>query len=136
METLELPRQIVNQLLTHAQKDIDQEVCGFISAENGRAKRCYPIKNIAATPNKRFEMEPTQQIEAMRKIREQDETVLAVYHSHPQTPAKPSTTDLADNQFDEMIYLIISLDIKGVLQMNGWRLSKTHDPQPLNLLFT
>lgn len=117
-----LPRCLINQLLHHAQRSCSDEVCGLIAAKGGVPTRCYPIANVAATPQRLFAMDPTQQIAAMRAMREGGEELFAIYHSHPDSPPLPSATDLAQANYPDVLYLIISLQTRGVLEMRGFRL--------------
>ena len=70
-------------------------------------------------------MDPEGQIDAMRKIRELDEELFAIYHSHPTAPAEPSPTDLEQIGYPDTLQIIISLDTKGVLEMRGFRLRES-----------
>ncbi len=118
----QLPRPLINQLLAQAQKSPEAEVCGLIGA-GGEAHTLYPIANIAEQADHLFAMEPRGQIDAMRTMREAGETLFAIYHSHPHAPAKPSAADLKEAAYPEALYLIVSLDTKGVLDLRGYRLS-------------
>jgi proteasome lid subunit RPN8/RPN11 len=118
--TVQLPRAIVNQLLHHAQQSSGSEVCGLIGAKGGVPARCYPIANVATAPQRLFAMDPAQHIAAMRSMREQGEELFAIYHSHPSSPPSPSATDLAQANYPETLYLIISLQTRGVLEMQGF----------------
>ena len=122
MYAVELPRAIVNQLLHHAQQSSDSEVCGLIGGKGGVPSRCYPIANIASAPRRLFAMDPAQQIAAMRSMREHGEELFAIYHSHPFSPPIPSAADLAQANYPETLYLIISLQTQGVLEMQGFLL--------------
>ncbi len=117
-----LPRDLAVQLLTEAQKTPEREVCGLIAAREGTPQRLIPIENIATDPASLFEMEPQQQIQAIKEIRESNETLWAIYHSHPHAPAAPSAKDLADAAYPEALYLVISLNTEGVMEMGGYRL--------------
>ena len=122
MDATQIPRSIVNQLLHHAQQSSGSEVCGLIGGKDGVAVRCYPIANIASAPRRLFAMDPAQQIAAMRSMREREEELFAIYHSHPAGPSSPSATDLAQANYPETLYLIISLQTRGVLEMQGFLL--------------
>ena len=67
-------------------------------------------------------MDPKQQIDAQRKMRDQGEELFGIYHSHPHSPAEPSDTDLEEAGYPEALYIIVSLNTKGVLEMRGFRL--------------
>lgn len=122
MSRIALSRTVVNQLLHHAQTAPEDEVCGLIGAAAGAAMRVYPVANVASDSHRLFAMDPKGQIDAMRAMREAGETLFAIYHSHPHSPAAPSATDLQQAAYPEALYLIISLDTKGVLEMRGYRL--------------
>jgi len=117
-----LPRALANELLRQAQSGDDEEICGLIAARSGRASRCYPIPNIADKPQRRYIMDPASQINALRDMRNNNEELFAIYHSHPSSPAEPSAIDLAEASYPEALYLIISLNTKGVLEIRGFRL--------------
>ena len=120
--TLRLPRRIINQMLDHARAFPGQEVCGLISARAGAALRAIPVANIAPHPEYRYAMDPAGQIAALKKMRETGEDLLAIYHSHPASPAAPSNIDIAEAGYPDATYLIISLNTKGVLEMRGFRI--------------
>ncbi len=135
MDTLKLPRHIVNQILAHAQSAPEAEVCGLIGARNGSASHCYPVINDAAEPSHRYQMNPANQIDAMRQMRERDESLLAIYHSHPHAPALPSATDIDEAAYREAAYLIVSLDTTGVLEMQAFRIQQQQSiPLELELI--
>ena len=71
-------------------------------------------------------MNPKEQIAAMRDMRERGEDIFAIYHSHPAAPAFPSAIDLAQANYPETLYLIISLQTRGVLEMQGFVLRGTN----------
>lgn len=118
-----LPRPLVNQLLTEAQKHPGTEVCGLVG-QSTASSHCYPISNTAEDPSREFLLDAAEQIEAMRQMRERGEQLYAIYHSHPDSPAYPSPTDQRLAAYPGVLYLIISLDITGVLQMRGFQLDQ------------
>ena len=121
--TIRLPRKLTNQLLHLAQIEPDQEICGLVGANaEGLAVSCYPIDNSSDTPQNRFLLDPKQQIDAMRHMRERGETLFAIYHSHPHSPAIPSATDLDQATYPEALHLIVSLGTQGVLELRGFKI--------------
>ena len=122
MSPVTLPITLVNKILSHAQHEPESEVCGLIAARDGTPGSVYPVANVADIPEKLFAMDPAGQIEAMRQMREGGEELFAIYHSHPHAPAQPSARDLQEAAYPEALYLIVSLNTKGVLEMRGFRL--------------
>jgi len=120
-DTIEIPRRIVNQLLEQALSAPDTEVCGLIASLDGQPCHCYPVSNVATKPQSQFQLDPKQQISALRCMREQGQSLFAIYHSHPSTPATPSVTDIEQANYPDVLYLIISLQTTGTLQMRAYR---------------
>jgi proteasome lid subunit RPN8/RPN11 len=131
---IELPRALVNQILHHAQSSPELEVCGLIGAKDGTPVSWYPVKNAASTPQVRFQLDPEGQIDAMRKIRLRGEELFAIFHSHPAAPAEPSPVDLAEAVYLDALYLVISLNIKGVLEMRGFWIGEDKSVKEIKLL--
>lgn len=121
-ESVQLPRQLVNLILSHVQDSPTDEVCGLIAMDDQNALSCYPIPNCAADTAHRYRMDPRHQIDAMRRMREQSQELFAIYHSHPTSDALPSAIDVSDADYPDALYLIVSLNTRGVLQMRGFRI--------------
>jgi len=115
-----IPRKIVQKLLHHAQLTPDQEVCGLVSSRDNIPFHSYPIKNVSLSPETLFSLDAQEQIQVMAQMRDNDEQLFAIYHSHPTAPAIPSNTDLEQASYPEALYLIISLSIKGILEIRGY----------------
>jgi proteasome lid subunit RPN8/RPN11 len=121
-DTVRIPRVIVNQLLHLAQAAPEEEVCGLISGDAAGLRHCYPVANVARDRARLFALDPKGQIDAMRAMRERGEELQAIFHSHPHAPALPSATDVAQHEYPGVLYLVISLDTQGVLEMRGFRI--------------
>ena len=121
---IQIPRKLTNQLLHLAQISPDVEICGLIGSKNGLPAHCYPIKNAATLPSQRFLLDAGQQISAMTKMRELREDFFAIYHSHPSAHAYPSSYDLELSAYPEALYLIISLNTKGILEIRGFKIDR------------
>jgi proteasome lid subunit RPN8/RPN11 len=126
MNAIRLPRPIVNQLLHLAQKSPDEEICGLISRDSRGFRQCYPVPNLAGDRKRFFALDPRAQIDAMRVMRERGEELAAIFHSHPDSPPLPSLADVEQHEYPAVLYLIISLGTKGVLEMRGFRI-RGHD---------
>ncbi len=121
---IQIPRKLTNQLLHLAQLSPDYEICGLVGSKNGIPSTCYPIDNIAEQAQQKFLLDAKQQIAAMADMRNEGEELFAIYHSHPKAPAQPSAYDLEAAAYPDALYLIISLNIKGVLEMRGFKINQ------------
>ena len=130
MQTYKLPRNTVNGILTLAQSKTEQEVCGLISQNTSQQMTLIPITNVATEPEKFFEMDPSGTIKAIKSIRDNESELFAIFHSHPHSPAYPSKTDIEQAGYPESLYLIVSLNTKGVLELKGF---KIHEDTVMNV---
>ena len=56
-------------------------------------------------------------------MRDKNEELFAIYHSHPTAPAIPSATDIKLATYPDAVFLIISLNTKGVLELRGFKIN-------------
>jgi len=122
--TISIPRTLANRLLSLAQLNPNIEICGLIACAKNKDKnkqyKVYPVNNIATNNECVFEMDPQQQISAFKKIRENQQSLFAIYHSHPNSDALPSKKDINDSAYNDALNIIISLKTKGVIDMRGY----------------
>src|SRR5689334_18984656 len=116
-----LPRTLVQDLFHQAQLSPKTEICGLVSAVDGEARACYPVTNVSGDPEHLFDLDAQGQIDALRRMREKGEHLFAIYHSHPSAPPVPSDRDHERIAYPDAYYLIISLNIKGVLELRAWK---------------
>jgi len=95
-------------MLAQARKEAPIEACGYLAGKNGQVKKLFALKNAAAS-SERFSFEPKEQFKAAKDTRTTGLELLAVYHSHPATPARPSEEDLKLAFDPNIIYVIVSL---------------------------
>ena len=79
-----------------------------MAGEAGIIQQIYPVKNILSS-SVAYEMDPTQQVNAMLELEDQGWELLAIYHSHPFGPPTPSPSDIAQATYPEAAYVIVSL---------------------------
>ena len=99
-----VPAEIRQALVEHAQSELPNEACGLIVVLEGVAERYVPGRNAAASPY-RFELE----VDPETWFLEDEGYELAVFHSHPSSPARPSRTDVENiGLWERKPYLILS----------------------------
>lgn len=117
---LTLPRTFYEAMVDHVQAVYPQEGCGLLAGEeNGRLTHHYPIHNQLQSQTA-YDMEPTAQIQAMLHMEKQGWELLAIYHSHPHSPATPSPTDVAQAYYPDTIQLIITLQNRAKPAVFGY----------------
>ena len=105
---IRIPASIQEAMITHAQKGFPLEVCGILGGADDTVSQFYPMTNTDAS-NEHFMMEPKEQFAVVKDLRAKGLVMLAIYHSHPETPARPSEEDIRLALTPDVSYLIISL---------------------------
>lgn len=134
LPAVSFPRPLVNQLLHYAQSSPEAEVCGLLGGRAGHPGSFHPVRNAAPHPASRYALDPEDQAQALRRMREAGEELFAVFLSHPAAPPEPSAADLEVAAHPDALYLIASLDTKGVLEMRGFRLDAERRVSEVELL--
>jgi proteasome lid subunit RPN8/RPN11 len=100
-----IPAEVRSALVEHAEAERPNEACGLIALKDGVAERFFPGRNRAASPY-RFELEIDPEVWFV----EDDGYELAVFHSHPASPPRPSRTDVESiGLWARRPYVILSL---------------------------
>lgn len=115
------PRVLLEQMLQEARSAGEVEICGLVAARHGHPVRALLIRNIAAEPQRRFSMDPREQIEAFRQMRERGEELYGIYHSHPCGPVEPSATDISEAGYPDVLHLIVSLQNEVAPEIRAYR---------------
>ena len=108
MTTLKIPNNIFEQMVTQAEKAAPVEACGILAGRNGLTEKLYEMTN-ADNSSEHFTMMPEEQFAAAKNMRAEELEMLAVYHSHPATPARPSQEDIKLAVMPDATYVILSL---------------------------
>ncbi len=124
MFNLEIPNIIFEQMIAQVKAEAPIEACGILAGSDNRVEKLYKMTN-ADNRSDHFMMEPTEQFKVVKDIRGSGLEMLAIYHSHPQTPARPSAEDNRLALTPDVTYIIVSLQngdyptVKGFLMENG-----------------
>jgi len=111
-----VPDAVRRELEAHARAEAPNEACGLVLLRDGAAVEYRPGRNALASPY-RFQLEPGDPADFFA---EDEGYELAVFHSHPETEARPSRTDIANiGLWEGRPYLILSL-ARG--ELRAWRI--------------
>lgn len=105
---MKITEQVRTAIIDHAVQELPHEACGYLAQRDGVVVGYYPLTNLDHAAD-HYSMDPKEQFAAIREMRGMGLTLAAVYHSHPQTPARPSAEDIRLAYDPEISYLIISL---------------------------
>ncbi len=105
---MKITKEIYAGIILHAKKDLPNECCGYLAGKGAYVTAAYALKNIDDS-HEHFSFDPEEQFAAIKDMRKKDLVPIAVYHSHPETPARPSKEDIRLAYDSDISYLIISL---------------------------
>ena len=95
-------------MLDHLLDVYPLEGCGLLAGPGDYADHVYCVSNIINS-SIAYEMDPKEQLEAMLDIESRGWEILAIFHSHPAGPERPSARDAAVITYPESAYVIVSL---------------------------
>lgn len=105
------------QLLAHAREEAPNECCGWIRMDDGRVGDVVRGENLRASPYG-YELDSKTLLAA--NLADDDGQGVAIYHSHPRSPAEPSQTDINLATYPHWLYVIVSLADDSV---RAWRIT-------------
>jgi len=108
-KVIRIPQTIIDDMIAHAKKGKPEEICGILSGHGNVVTRAYRAQNVAEEPIVTYNFLPQDQYRIFKDIDEREEEMVAIYHSHPASPAYPSATDLRLAFYPEASYIILSL---------------------------
>ena len=118
-----IPQRIIDGIIEHALQGLPEEVCGYLAGNGKNIIRHYRMTNIDHSPE-HFSFDPAEQFKVLREARKEGLEIIANYHSHPATPARPSVEDIRLAFDPQISYVIVSLSsdipvVKSFLIRNG-----------------
>lgn len=105
---MQIAPELLDELVEHARSELPNESCGIVGVVDGQAVAFYPARNRFESPL-RFEIHPD---DLLRISQETDSAgqEMAVFHSHPNSEASPSQTDInLAGWWPGLIWVICSL---------------------------
>ncbi|AFJ03400.1 Mov34/MPN/PAD-1 family protein [Methylophaga frappieri] len=119
-QSVRLSRPLVNALLHEAQISSDKTIAGLVTQRESTF-RCQPIQAQSDGAGVFFAISAAERRVAIQAAEQQGGQLFAVYQSYPKAPALPAVTDADVAGLPETLYLVISLNTKGVLEMRGFQ---------------
>lgn len=105
---MKIRQSVVNDIIVQAKNEFPNESCGYLLGNNGIIEQNYKMTNNDHSPE-HFSFIPQEQFAASRFARQHNLQIIANWHSHPSSPARPSQEDIKLAYDATIIYFIISL---------------------------
>ena len=119
---IEISRDHVARIEVLARAAFPYECCGLlIGVTEGEEESVVQVTRIAESRNlaaperrDRFEIDPALQFSLLREMRDAEESIVGVYHSHPNGRPSPSPRDLEDARDPGLIWLVTAVgEVEG-----------------------
>jgi proteasome lid subunit RPN8/RPN11 len=118
----ELAAEAEAEIRRHGIETYPNECCGALIASGEAIVEAFPLPNTTAEgPRRRFLIGPNDYRLAEARARERGATLAGFYHSHPDHPARPSETDLAQ-AWPNLTYIIVAVREGQPEDLRFWRL--------------
>jgi proteasome lid subunit RPN8/RPN11 len=128
--SLAVPRALVREIEALAAGGYPHESCGLLlGVREGAAAR---VSEVTAARNlnterahDRYVLDPDDFVRADRRAAETGREVVGVWHSHPDHPARPSSTD-REAAWAGYSYVIVSVARGQSVDIRSWRLDDNY----------
>lgn len=122
---IKLSRSDYEKILAHAKAELPDEACGLIAGvddgEDKIIKKVYLLTNIDHS-NEHFSLDPKEQLAAIKDMRSEGLVPLGNWHSHPESPSRPSDEDKRLAYDSKASYMILSLMDSDRPVLNSFRI--------------
>jgi len=117
-----LSPEVARRLLDHARAELPNEACALLGGNEaaGRVTSLHLARNRLASPY-RYDVEPDDLVRIVHDIEGRGESLVAIFHSHPGTPAVPSPSDAREARY-EVVHLVAGLAEPDGPVIRAWRL--------------
>lgn len=122
---ISISEQLLSEIREHGVRDYPYECCGLLlgrfEADAKVVKETYPISNAREESAKRnrFLIQPEELMHGERYARSKELEVIGFYHSHPDSPARPSQYDL-EHAWPTYSYIIVSTSEGHAVDLFSW----------------
>ncbi|MGM9578188.1 MAG: M67 family metallopeptidase [Evtepia sp.] len=119
-------REDYEAILAHARACLPEEACGLIGgtidpAGNKTVEKVYLLENTDHS-NEHFTLSPQAQLAAVKDMRANGWMPLGNWHSHPESPSRPSQEDKRLAYDSKASYLILSLQDRDAPVLNSFHI--------------
>lgn len=105
---IEIPQHIIDAIIKQAYNELPDEACGLLTGEGNSVRKQYALTNTDHSPE-HFSFDPKEQFAVLKEARKDNLRIIANYHSHPATVARPSEEDIRLAYDPDITYIIVSL---------------------------
>jgi proteasome lid subunit RPN8/RPN11 len=116
-----IEKHYIDQMIAHAIDKAPLECCGVLGGRDGRVLKLYQTTN-AEHSRYCYDIDRPELARINRECEENGWQFLGLYHSHPDSEAYPSPTDVERASWPESLYFIVSLSSPENPEVRAFRI--------------
>jgi len=105
------------------------ECCGLVvghrSGPDLVVRSIHASENLSDAPDKSFEIDFRIRLHLEEDLATGPDSVIGLYHSHPDGRSRPSEKDLVDAAETGLLWLIAAVDGVGAVDLSAWLLGRS-----------
>lgn len=126
-------------ILSYCKEGLPNESCGLLAGtadgEDFTVTKVYLLTNTDAS-SEHFSMDPREQLTALKDARANGWKIIGNFHSHPESPSRPSEEDKRLALDPTILYLILSLMDREAPVLNAFTVSREKEVGKVPIIFS
>lgn len=121
-----LNQSVVREMHDHATSVYPEECCGLLLGKRGTGATkvvsgSERMDNVFQKQERfhRYAIDPMKFMDAENKAKEMNQEIVGIYHSHPDSPAKPSSYDTS-RAWPGFSYVVIEVINSEAMETTSW----------------
>jgi len=120
---MEIPAGARAAMIDHARACLPEEACGLLAFDAaGGLREVYPLENVDHSSTA-FTVDPEGHYRSLEAAEAQGWHIGGAFHSHPNSPAAPSRTDVAGALEPGWLHVIVGNAAGDSPHLRGWWIS-------------
>ncbi len=125
---MEIDKTTITRIREHGEHTYPEECCGFLvgyydDAGEPQITEAYPAENVRDERSRRYRLSAHDFHTVESAVEARGRAIVGFYHSHPDHPARPSSTDLDEATFPGYAYIIVSVIDGSAHDLRAWSLA-------------
>ena len=118
---LSLSKALYEEMIAHCKREYPKEACGILAGKAGEVEQVYPMRNVEDSPIG-YSMDPKEQLVVEKQMRNREQQMVGIYHSHTASPAYPSSVDVSLAISPDISYVLVSLRDQARPEVKSYRI--------------
>lgn len=107
-DKLFITKDIFNEMISLCRQAYPNEACGILAGKGNEVLKIYKMANIENSPVS-YLTDSMEQFKVMKDMRENNLSMVAIFHSHPSSAAYPSRRDVNLAFYQDTAYVVVGL---------------------------